>query len=271
MGSSSSAESASSQAAWQPPDARKVNRAKCSAEPLEDHRHALAAAHAHGLQAQGRVVELQAVQQGGGDARPGHAERVPDRDGAAVHVELGQVDAEVGVRRDDLGRERLVDLHQVDVGDGHPGPGERLPGRLHRSQAHDLRGQRGHPGGHDPRQRRDAELGRLDVAHHHDRRGPVVERAAVPRGDRAVRAEHRLQRGDLLHRGPGPGTVVGADHGAVRQGDGGYLALPEAVGDGLLGQVLRADPELVLLLAARCRAARPRSPRSGPSRCRCRA
>src|SRR6516164_8012934 len=31
---------------------------KCSAEPLEDHRHALATADAHGLQAQCRVVEL---------------------------------------------------------------------------------------------------------------------------------------------------------------------------------------------------------------------
>src|SRR2546430_17078186 len=140
-------------------------------------------------------------------------------------------------------------LFRSDVGDGHPGPGQRLPGRLHRAQAHDLRGQRGHSGGHDPRQRRDAELGRLDVAHRHDRRRPVVERAAVPRGDRAVRAEHRLERGDLLQRGPGPGAVVGADHGAVRQGDGGDLTLPETVGDGLLGQVLRADPELVLLLA----------------------
>src|SRR5436305_1194972 len=86
-------------------------------------------------------------------------------------------------------------------------------------------------------------------AHHHDRRRPVVERAAVPRGDRAVRAEYRLERGDLLYRGAGPGTVVGTDHGAVRQGDGGDLALPETIGDGLLGQVLRAHPELVLLLA----------------------
>src|SRR5262249_55954078 len=54
--------------------------------------------------------------------------------------------------------------------------------------------------------------------------------------------------GDLLHRGAGPGTVVGADHGPVREGDRADLALPETVGDGLLGQVLRAHPELVLLL-----------------------
>src|SRR5258707_13963687 len=62
-GKLSCAESASSKAAWQP-----LVATKCSAKPLEDHRHALTAAHAHGLEPQGRVVELQTVQQGGGDA-----------------------------------------------------------------------------------------------------------------------------------------------------------------------------------------------------------
>ena len=60
------------------------------------------------------------------------------------------------VGRDDLRRERLVDLDQVDVVDGHAGPRERLPGRLDRAEAHDLRRQRGDAGGDDPGQRRDA-------------------------------------------------------------------------------------------------------------------
>src|SRR5438445_2072995 len=91
------------------PPGNPLPATKCSAKPLEDHRHALTAAHAHGLEPEGRVVELQAVQQGSGDARPGHAEGMPDRDGPAVHVEPGEVHPEIGVARDDLSRERLVD------------------------------------------------------------------------------------------------------------------------------------------------------------------
>ena len=56
----------------------------------------------------------------------GHAERVAERDAAAVHVELLPRDAEVLGRRDDLRRERLVDLDEVDVVDREPGAGERL-------------------------------------------------------------------------------------------------------------------------------------------------
>ena len=89
-----------------------------SAQPLEDHRHALAAADAHGDQA-GRLVvpvcsELSIVVCEPG---AGHAERVADRDRAAVDVEPVEVDAEVLVGRHDLRRERLVDLDQVDVVD----------------------------------------------------------------------------------------------------------------------------------------------------------
>ena len=108
----------------------------------------------------------------------------------------------------------------------------------------------------------------LRVAHDDDRRGAVVERAAVAGGDRAVGAEHRLERGDRLQRHAGAGAVVVPTTGAVGQRDRGDLALPEAVGDGLLGQVLRADAELVLLLAGDALQPGRRSRRSGPSRCR---
>src|SRR3954453_20023938 len=47
----------------------------------------------------------------------------------------------------------------------------------------------------------------------------------------------------------GAGAVVDGDDGAVGRGDGRDLAGPEAVGDRLLGQVLRAHRELVDLLA----------------------
>src|SRR5690606_29941514 len=140
------------------------------------------AADAHGLQPELLVVELEAVDERGGDPGAGHAERVADGDRAAVDVQLVVVDAEVLGRRQDLRGERLVDLDQVDVVDGHPGVGERLAGRLDRAEAHDLGGQAGDAGRHDPRQRGYAELGGLGVAHDDDRGGAVVQRAAVAGG-----------------------------------------------------------------------------------------
>ncbi len=55
--------------------------------------------------------------QRGHDAGAGHAERVAERDRAAVDVELLARDAEVLGRRDHLRGERLVDLDEVDVVD----------------------------------------------------------------------------------------------------------------------------------------------------------
>ena len=49
---------------------------------------------------------------------------------------------------------------------------------------------------------------------------------------------------------PGARAVVLGDDGAVGGGDGRDLALEEAVGDRLLGAVLRPHAELVLLRAA---------------------
>src|SRR5262249_29606101 len=51
-------------------------------------------------------------------------------------------------------------------------------------------------------------------------------------------------------RGTSPWSVIGLDDRPVRQRGRRDVALPEAVGDGLLGQVLRANAELVLLLPA---------------------
>src|SRR5262245_31640746 len=95
-----SVESASRPRSWQPPEQTSSKREGAltetgpnedarqaeSGQPLDHHGHALPAAHAHRLQAERLVVELEAVQQGGGDPGPGHAERVPDRDRSAVDV-----------------------------------------------------------------------------------------------------------------------------------------------------------------------------------------
>src|SRR5919107_4530263 len=67
-----------------------------SVQTLHEHGHALAAADAHRLEADGLVERLQVVQQRGHDAGAGLPERVTEGDGPAVGVELRlDVDAEL--------------------------------------------------------------------------------------------------------------------------------------------------------------------------------
>ena len=119
-------------------------------EALDDHRHALAATDAHRLEADGAAGVLEAVEQRGHDAGAGHAERVAEGDGAAVDVQLVVADAELAGGGHHLGGERLVDLDEVDVIDGHAGPAQRLADGLDRAEAHDLGIEGAHAGGDDP-------------------------------------------------------------------------------------------------------------------------
>ena len=123
-----------------------------------------------------------------------------------LHVQLVVADAELLGRGDDLGGEGLVDLHQVDVVDGHAGPTQHLADGVDRTEAHDLGIETGDAAGHDAGQRGDAELAGLGVAHHDDGGGAVVERAGVAGGDGPTLPEHRVEGGQLLERGAGAGV-----------------------------------------------------------------
>src|SRR5438067_6099953 len=57
-------------------------------EPLDEHRHPLAAAHAHRLEPDRRVERLEVVEERAHDPGAGHAVRVAERDRAAVRVQL---------------------------------------------------------------------------------------------------------------------------------------------------------------------------------------
>src|SRR5579884_379532 len=69
-------------------------------QPLDDHGHALTATHAHRLETEPLVLVLEGVQEGGHDARPGHAEGVAEGDGTALHVELVPRDTQLLGARD---------------------------------------------------------------------------------------------------------------------------------------------------------------------------
>src|SRR6266571_6107086 len=100
---------------------------------LEQQRISLAAAAAERRRAEPAAPAAQLADQVQRYPRPRGADRVADRDGAAVDVDPVRADAEVAHRLDGDGGERLVDLDQVQVGHRAPGLAERVPdgpGRL---------------------------------------------------------------------------------------------------------------------------------------------
>src|SRR3954452_11335082 len=93
---------------------------------FEDHGIALPATGADRRNPEPAAAPPQLVYERAEDARAGRADRVAERDRAAVHVDLALVDAEHPHRVDRDRRERLVDLEQVDVVDRQAGLLERL-------------------------------------------------------------------------------------------------------------------------------------------------
>src|SRR4051794_35891089 len=87
-------------------------------DPLDDGGVREAACLTHDLQSEAAAGLLQVVEQGGRQARPGSAERMPDGDRTAIDVHLGQIGPGLGLPGEHDAREGLVDLKHVDVGDG---------------------------------------------------------------------------------------------------------------------------------------------------------
>src|SRR5262245_35994577 len=84
-------------------------------EALDGHHDGVAAAEAEAREAARLAALLQRVQQRGQHTRAGAADRVAERDRAAVHVQALRVDLELLAQRDHLHAERLVQLDQVEV------------------------------------------------------------------------------------------------------------------------------------------------------------
>src|SRR5262249_41588049 len=138
--------------------------------------------------------------------------------------------------------ERLVDLDQVEVGDGEALLGQRVPDgvarlrveRVVRTGDVAVRTDLGDPA--------KPQLLGLGPAGDHDRAGPVGDRRGAARGDRAVAAERRAQLRQGLHGGVGPYALVLADHQRVA------AALRDPYRNDLLGEdavLLRGGGPLV--------------------------
>src|SRR3954470_4545428 len=107
--------------------------------PLDDGRDTHAAADAQGDQRAARIAALELVDHRAGDHGAGGAERVTHRNGATVDVELLVGDVQVLLELQHDGRERLVQLEQVDVVHGQAGAVEHLAGGRGRTGEHDDR------------------------------------------------------------------------------------------------------------------------------------
>ena len=101
---------------------------------LDDDRDALPAADAGGAEPVAAAPASQRVQQVERDAGAARAERVAQRDRAAVHVGALAVEPQLLLHRQVLGRERLVDLDQVHLVEREPRPLQRAAGRRGRDR-----------------------------------------------------------------------------------------------------------------------------------------
>src|SRR5262245_19519419 len=107
-----------------------------ASDPLQDHGDALAAADARRRAAERLAALFHLAQQRQQQASARGAERVAERDRAAVDVALLAVELQLLLAAEVLRRERLVDLDQVEVTDLQAGLLARLLDRGHRAEAH---------------------------------------------------------------------------------------------------------------------------------------
>src|SRR5207253_9172984 len=94
--------------------------------PLDARPHPLTATDPGRREPVALLALAQLVREREREPRARRAERMPERDRAAVHVGPLAIETEILLHRQVLGRERLVDLDQVHVLDLEPGTLERL-------------------------------------------------------------------------------------------------------------------------------------------------
>jgi hypothetical protein len=205
--------------------------AGASSGPLDDHRDALADADAHRAQRVARAAAAQFMGGGQHEAGAAHAERVAERDGAAIGVDVRRVvgKAELAQDRERLGGEGFVKLDHRHLGERQAGALEQAAGRGHRADAHDARGDAGAGHRDDAGERRQAVRGGGRLRGDQRGGGAVVDARGVAGGHRAALAERRRQGGEALEGGLRAGVLVGVDAA-------GLAALSELDRDDLPGE-----------------------------------
>src|ERR1700729_2305923 len=208
---------------------------------LDDHGVALAATGADRGPPEPAAAAPKLEQERAEDAGAGGADRVAERDRAAVDVDLVLVEAEHPHRVERHRRERLIDLPQIDVVDLEAGLLERLLGGVRRGPGQ-IREVVGNLRMSDDRGQNSLAVGLGPIVARDDQRaGAIVDARRVPGRVGPVLHEDRRKLGERLESGIAPGRLVDLDDRVA------LLAL-DRHRDDLLGEaalVGRLDRELV--------------------------
>src|SRR3989442_1752755 len=173
-------------------------------------------------------------------------------DRAAVHVQLGVVEADRVAGGDRDGRKGLVDLPDVDVVGLQVGAGQGLLDRWNRAVEHDRRVGARHTGGNETGARLQVQIPRLLRRRHEDPARAVVDAARIAGRDAAIGLERGREGGELLHGGGPPRMLVRVEHplvaALVEHRDRFDLLLETALVDRPDGLAVGPEGELVHLL-----------------------
>src|SRR5271155_2320054 len=104
---------------------------------LDNGRDSLADPDTHRRHAERDSAPAHLMRQRHHQPRPGASQRMAERDRAAVQVEALFVNFEIGVAREHLRGELLVDFEQVDVADFESRTRQRFVRRGYRTPSHD--------------------------------------------------------------------------------------------------------------------------------------
>src|SRR5271165_2873352 len=116
---------------------------------LDDHGDALPAADARGRDSILCFAAAQLVHQRNDQLRSRRAQRMPERNRAAIHVDLVAIQTQLLLNREILRCEGLVHLDEINVVKLQARFLQRDARRRHRPRAHDLRIDTGNPPAHD--------------------------------------------------------------------------------------------------------------------------
>src|SRR6478672_3354237 len=170
--------------------------------PFERERDSLADADAHGGEAELAAGALELLCRGQREARARHAERVTERDCAAVGVHSAVVigDAELAKDGEALRSERLVQFDHIEIRDFEAQPLHQLLAGGSGADAHDPRRNAGDRRAEDAGAGSQAIAFRRFLAGDDDRGGAVVDARGIAGGHRAVGADDRFQLRQGLER-----------------------------------------------------------------------